>query len=361
MKLEIVQYIEKFGLSLLEQTFAIKVSRHKKYNNLVHLKYNQLESDFSRIEVKQARGIILDEDNNWSVVAYPYNKFWEFDNPLADIIDWKTAKVFEKVDGLLCYLFWYDNQWHVATSGTPDGGGNVGDFNFTFAELFWKTWNDLNYKLPAHTTLTYIFELCTPYNRVVVPHKTSRIVFHGARKIKNEYYQESYCYDIASLNPSWEAIKSFDLKSWDECIKVSQDLNPMEQEGFVVCDAFFNRIKLKTEQYKRIAKIRDHISINSIIEIIRKGEDLEFLKYYPEFTDLYNDIYNRYLNLILNVRKIYQGIIAALQENYTRKDFAQKAVNTPYKDILFQLFDHKDIRNILINMNIKYLKQLLKL
>jgi hypothetical protein len=51
--------------------------------------------------------------------------------------------VYAKEDGSLCQLFWYDNKWNIATSGSPDASGNVGDWGFTFEELFWKIWEKI--------------------------------------------------------------------------------------------------------------------------------------------------------------------------------------------------------------------------
>ncbi|MDE1867846.1 MAG: 2'-5' RNA ligase, partial [Thaumarchaeota archaeon] len=88
--------------------------------------------------VEDCRGLILDSENNWNIVALPFKRFYNYAEGHAAKIDWSTARIQEKVDGSLCIVYFYDNKWHVATRGMPDAGGEVNGHNFTFAELFWK-------------------------------------------------------------------------------------------------------------------------------------------------------------------------------------------------------------------------------
>ncbi len=80
-------------------------------------------------------------------------------------------KVYEKLDGSLMVLYFYDRAWHVQSSGTPDASGEVNGFGFSFAELFWKVWNEQGYQLPQETDCCFMFELMTRYNRIVVRQK----------------------------------------------------------------------------------------------------------------------------------------------------------------------------------------------
>jgi len=357
--LAVQKYLLNHSLEDLTNEYKIRVTRHKKYPELLHLKYNQIESDFSQQIVKECRALILNESAGYQVVARGYDKFWEYDNPLADSIDWETATVYEKLDGSYCCLYWYDNQWNICTTGTPDGGGQVGDFGFTFAELFWKTWTELGYNLPEviDTTNCFIFELCTPYNRVVVQHSKSRIVLHGARDIDTQ--QEIDVEDVTMFYPGWEPIRWFPLTRFEECVALGETLDPLVQEGFVICDADFNRIKLKTDKYKALARIKDNMSIRRMIEIIRCNDDITFLEFFPEWRELHDDIKTKYENFNKQVRETY----AYLDEKpfSTRKDFAERAVIYPYSGLLFGLLDGRNLHQMLQDMTIQKIEQLLGL
>jgi hypothetical protein len=49
--------------------------------------------------VRESRGVILDEADDWRVVARAFDKFFNYGESGADEIDWGTARVQEKVDG----------------------------------------------------------------------------------------------------------------------------------------------------------------------------------------------------------------------------------------------------------------------
>src|SRR5277367_6643581 len=98
MKLHIQQYLSTHSLTELEAAFGIKAKRHAQFPNLVMLKYSQINSPMAEPVVQQCRGIILDQTNDWAVVSYPFDKFFNYGEPNAAAIDWPRAKVYEKLD-----------------------------------------------------------------------------------------------------------------------------------------------------------------------------------------------------------------------------------------------------------------------
>ena len=91
-----------------------KLLKHDPYNlqikhqcdHFIIFNYNQYNSDLSLAEVKQARGIIFDETNNYEIACYPFDKFFNASEPLSSKIDWTSACVQTKVDGSIMKLFW---------------------------------------------------------------------------------------------------------------------------------------------------------------------------------------------------------------------------------------------------------------
>src|SRR5271154_4502894 len=88
-------------LDVLVEKFVLDIRRHPEYPNLVLLKYSQIDSPFSEEIVRECRGIILDQKNNWNVVCFSMLKFFNHGEGHAAPIDWSTAKVREKIDGSL--------------------------------------------------------------------------------------------------------------------------------------------------------------------------------------------------------------------------------------------------------------------
>ncbi|MEL6938228.1 MAG: RNA ligase, partial [Cyanobacteria bacterium J06598_1] len=130
-------YLRTEGVEILQTAFGIKTRRHSSLENLVCFKYSQYESPMEELVVQQCRGIILDEANDWAVVSYPYDKFFNYTEPNAAPIDWSSATVQDKLDGSLMTLYFYKGEWQVQSSGTPDASGEVSLCKFSFAELFW--------------------------------------------------------------------------------------------------------------------------------------------------------------------------------------------------------------------------------
>jgi hypothetical protein len=356
--------------------YGVSVKRHPKYPNLVLFKYSQIESPMGEKIVQECRGIILDESDNWAVVSYPYNKFFNHGEGHAAPIDWATAKVYEKADGSLMTLYWYDNQWHVASSGTPDAGGNLYGTNLTFAELFWKVWNELGYKLPSTdevaTSFCYMFELCTPYNKQVVQHTANRIIFHGYRSVKEASdipkriasYAEGSPVNVFNMAYGWEIIKSYPLGTLDDVLKTLEHIPPTEGEGYVVCDANFNRVKIKTPQYVALHHMRDGMGSKRMLEIVRSNESEEFLNYFPEFKSMHTQIKEKYVGLLEQIESAWNKVKDMPKgDKQAQKDFALAIKDVPFNGILFGLRNGNidSVKQGLRETHIKYLMETLKI
>ncbi|CBN54848.1 MULTISPECIES: T4 RnlA family RNA ligase [Kamptonema] len=354
--MELQDYLRQHGLDSLCSTYHIKLSRHQKYPHLVCLKYSQIESPLGEKIVQQCRGIILDSSQDWQIISYPYNKFFNYGEIHATPIDWSSAKVYEKLDGSLTVIYFYDGEWRVQTSGTPDASGEVNGFGFTFAELFWKVWNELGYQLPQETEQCFIFELMTPYNRIVVQQKDNQIILHGVRNIQTLLESDP---SIWTEKYGWELVASYPLTSWTEVIKAAEHLDPMNSEGYIICDGNFNRVKVKSPQYVAISHLREGFSTRRMIEIILTNEGEEFLSYFPEWTELYEKVKNRYLSLIQEVEEVYRQY----QHIENQKDFALAIKHLPYSGILFSLRSGKiaSVKESLRNATIQKAEELLGL
>lgn len=358
MSTGLVEYIKNNGLQCLADEFAINIKRHKKYNNLVLLKYDQLNSPLGNSVVQQCRGIILDENDDWRIISWSYDKFFNYGEGHAAEIDWNTARVYEKLDGSLMTVYFYDNNWHVASSGLPDASGEVMGTNTTFAELFWKTWRDLGYQLPTDTSKCFSFELMTPYNRIVVRHEKSRIVLHGARRLS----------DLRELNPiveahtnGWECVKIFPLHSWDNILSAAKNLDPMKTEGYVVCDGNYNRVKVKSPAYVAVSRLKDSTSSSSrqLLDKIRINDHEEFLSYFPEMKDVYYRIKVKYEKMLSYVEGFYE----AISDIDDRKAFAMMATRQKFSGALFAIKfgKSKSFAHYFSEMNIKTLEDWLEI
>jgi tRNA splicing ligase len=352
--MELQEFLRQEGLEKLCNDYNIKANRHQKYPNLVCLKYSQIDSPMGEKVVQQSRGIIVDEANNWEIVSYSYDKFFNYGEPFAVNIDWNTATVYDKVDGSLMVLYYYDNTWQVQSSGTPDGSGEVYGFSFNFAQLFWQIWQELDYQLPQETEYCFSFELLSKYNRIVVKYDNNDLVLHGVRNIKTRQEENPKKW---AKKYGFHLVKTFPLYNWQDIIQTIEKLDPFESEGYVVCDAKFRRIKVKSPQYVAWAHFRSSFSTRKMLQIILNHEGEEFLAYYPEWTNLYHEITEKYENLVKEIETVYnQHQSIAIQ-----KDFALAVKHLPYSGILFSLRSGRcaTIKEALANTSIPKVEQLL--
>ena len=334
MELEIQKYLRANSPEKLKEEFAINYKQHRSYPELYLFKYNQIDSPMGERICQEARGIILNSEDNWEVVARGFDKFWNESEHLAAKIDWDTARVYEKLDGSLCLLYFYKDNWHVATSGTPDASGEVNGFDFTFGELFWDTFykNYIINDLP--NGLTYIFELTSPYNKIIVNHKDSKLTLLGVRDpfsgVEYEPAEFEYCFDI---------VKSYSINSLDECLKEFEWMNGAEQEGFVVCDDNFNRVKIKHPKYVALHHIKGSYSPRNLLKIIQNGEVDEVICSFPEYKDEileFKEFYERLIFATDLIFSLFTKQVSEVKDNQ-QKAFALLATQTPFSGVLFRM------------------------
>jgi hypothetical protein len=237
----------------------------------------------------------------------------------------------EKVDGSLMIVYWYKGAWQVATKGSPDAGGNVGIFDFTFADLFWQCNPPLD-KMSKYWT--YSFEMTSKYNRIVCNQidNAGTLVLLCVRELGGWEIPVSY------FERDFNVVKHFNLKNFDDVFIAAKALNPLAQEGFVVTDSNFNRLKIKSPQYVLLHHMKESLSPKRMVELIFAGEQEEALAYFPELVDLHTKIdagltelrmkidyfYSQYrdivdrktfaLTVLANVPKVLTGAIFALRD-----------------------------------------------
>jgi hypothetical protein len=333
-------FIRSNSLAALEERFGITAKRHPKFPNLVFLKYSQIDSPMAEPICQECRGLILDEADDWRVISFPFRKFFNHGEPNAVAVDWSTARVYEKLDGSLMTLYWYAGEWQVASNGTPDAGGEVFGHGFTFAELFWRAWRENGYRLPEppewpEEGISYVFELMTPYNRVVVQHAANRLVLIGVRDLCGFFEHLPGGIDAEPMG--WEIVKSFPLACIGDCLTAAEALNPIKSEGFVVCDANFNRVKIKSPRYVALAHLKESASPRRMLEIIRANESDEFLAYFPELQDAYGKVRDRFETVCVEL----EGDYARLGSIPDQKAFAMEAVKTRCSSALFAVRSNK--------------------
>lgn len=290
--LQIQKFIRQQGLEKAVKVFQLKT---REYNHKVLLKYNQLVSPtiMSNIEVQECRGLIL-EKGTWDVMSLAFTKFFNAEEGNAAKIDWNTAHVLEKLDGtcIQVYWDWVNEEWYAGTTGTAEGEGEVNNkMGTTFNSLFWDTVTKQYALNPCmfDKNHVYVFELTTPYNIVVKPHGESSATLLTVRN-RVTLHEVSWK-DLTMIAESLRVplVKRFDLNAKDvgTLLRTFEGM-PWSEEGYVVVDANFNRIKIKNPAYVAVHGLKGKSSEHNIMEIVVTNEIEEFAAVFPERkTELY--------------------------------------------------------------------------
>lgn len=300
-----IQKALKSGSVNLKGLSILLGMKYKEYpEGYTTITYDQFETPTTSLVAKECRGVIFDE--NYEIVCRGFDRFFNYGEEAANFagIDFENAKVVEKLDGSLI-KFWYDkkaNQWRTATSGRIYGESNVSDHDMTFKDLVYLSLNitsDENFnKLcePLDKDSTHIYEVTSPYNRIVTYYKGISLWYLGSRKNKTGEYFDFDGTIIGAKSP-----KTFEFNNIDQVIKSSKELIDRE-EGYVIYEHGIPVLKIKSPEYVRIHHIKgEDLSVGRICNLIIKNEISEYLTYFPDdygFIAPYKNGFDRFINEI---------------------------------------------------------------
>lgn len=343
------QIKEKLG----NPPYSCIVKDDSDYPEYFIINYNQVKSDFSNLVVQQCRGIILDKETH-EVVCRGFDKFFNYGEVHAVNIDWKSAYATEKIDGSLIKVWWSERYktWMISTNGT------INAFNapiqsdlspyVSFGDMFYENYNELvndwidiqdniRYDYEDEEYVTFLYELCSPWTRIVVPHDEVKLYHLGIRGNSTGRY-----YEYDHQDPYVPKPKKFDVSDLDSIVTTAQEL-PYDQEGYVIIDKDYNRLKVKSPKYLAVHHLKNNGVINKarVLDLIIRGEQGEFLSYFPEFRDAFEDLQTK-----LDIFMKALGYDVSLFEQHrdqdeSRKDFAMWAKRTKLPALMFSLLDGK--------------------
>lgn len=336
-----------------------------KYPNLYMLSYNGILSDFNDQYVRLCRGCIVsvEDKEHPQMICAPFTKFGNYGQSFCPEIDWASALVEQKVDGILIKLFYYDNKWHWITNN----GWNTNlpwkemiKIPSKYTEIKTDTCNTIqdliDYCLTKNNATltefapdyTYMFELISPKLRILVDNLKTDLIYLGCRNIYN--YNE-YPLNIAkAMIPGikkFNTVKYFDLHNIDEVLQLCNSYKGDTDEGVVVVDDKFNRVKIKCEDYIRLKGYRNMFDTTEeqIWKGMREGTIDDALQVFPELNERIQEIQKnviKYKHILEEYGKIgkteFNNILVLNDEKTARRLYAAW-VNDNYKDYQFALFE----------------------
>jgi RNA ligase len=287
------------------------------------------------------RGLVTDNEGN--IVAKPFDKFFNIEE--GKYTPTENFEVYEKMDGSLGIVFWYEGQWILATRGSF-----TSDQAIKGTEILKKYNTDIMFR-----HMTFCFEIIYPENRIVLDYgDDEKLVMLGAfDKNGKEYDVEmwrEYGFDVVK---KYDGIN--DYKQLKEMVK-------NDQEGFVVKFSNGNRIKVKGVEYLRLHKIMTNMSTTAVWECLKNGDDIETIlkdvpdEFYEKIKSYVRDLRYSYFQISEDAGKKFDGKMYGKyndKEPITdRKEYAEWVFTQPkhLSGILFRMFDKKDYSEIIWNL-----------
>lgn len=227
---KLIEYLTTHSIEDVKE-LGIKVKIDE--NNLAIFNYKGADEkiDFNNPVVRESRGIIVDLDT-LNIVCRSFDKFFNLEENYAEKIDWNSAVVMEKIDGSIVKYFYNPktNKWEFATNSCINASqANIDDNeNFTFENLIHLTTTsksllNLTQNNKLNKDCTYIFELTTPYNVIVIKYPVSELRLIGIRN--NKTGQEYDIYDDNEICNTFKKPIQYSCVNLNDCKKILNELN----------------------------------------------------------------------------------------------------------------------------------------
>ncbi len=356
-------YLRTHSFQQLEDDHGV-CARPNATGDKFSLNYDQIMAKSGDPVAEQCRGMVIRPTQwDWAVfkddwkmpvvgdidvAAWPMNRFYNFGDAASHQIDWNDPelRVYEKVDGTCIIAYWdsHQNRWHAATRSVSEadlpihlGDMQIGDM--TFSQLFLKalilTREELSGKpvdwvvdgpdkvIHLNKELTYVFELVSPHNQIVVSYPEPRVYLLAARHTASgvELPIEELRLEHVRRPRTWP------LKDAVAVGAFVNSMSPSELEGTVTCDSSFRRQKIKSIAYVLAHKTKDNVTAsprNALEAIIHEKLDDVIPLVPKDVGDKMLKMQDDYARFCRNIDRNF----AVFKANAagSRKDFAQNVI-----------------------------------
>jgi RNA ligase len=276
----------------------------------------------------------LDKDGN--VIAKSFDKFFNLEEHSTEEIPNEDFEVYEKLDGSLGILFWYQGKWILASKGS------------FVSEQALKGKQILNSKYnvePIPKGYTTLLEIIYPENRIVCNYGDDEVLV-VLSMISNATGKELDYDSLLKINEETglPVVKKY---SGIQDYKTLKSLISKDREGYVVRFRNGFRLKIKGEEYVRLHRILTGFSNVDIWEYLKDDKNLdELLDRVPDEFDSWvrntiKDIKTEYEKLDNEYKWIFKVLMRSPQSE-NKKGFAEHAKNYKHSGILFKMFEDKE-------------------
>lgn len=229
------------------------------------------------------------------------------------------------------------NNWLFATRKCPEAEGQT-ELGRTFSDIAHEALKvmgidfvELQKKL--NRNYTYMFEMVSPYTKVYIFYPKPKLILLGVRD--NVSLKELDPKPIAR-ELGFPVPREYPLTDIKSLIFLVNTWNGTEQEGVVVVDKYFNRIKIKNEDYVAGQGLVFSLACSNrnVIQLIMNGHEDDVL---PQCGDLIKEKILRYKDIFISLVKSIEKDWDEIKHIDNQKEYALIAKTKPWSGILFDL------------------------
>jgi len=275
------------------------------------------------------RGLVTNSKGD--IVSRCFKKFFNWEQ-LLNVnypIPNETFDLFEKMDGQLGLLFWYEDEWIFASRGS---------FTSMYAERAKQLLKAYEYEKLAKDC-TYIFEIIFKEGRIVCKYDYEGLVLLGCIEIISG--RERPVHNVGFEDLGFIVVKKYDGMNDFESLKAGISA---DAEGYVIRFKSGFRMKIKGEEYCRLHSIITKISSRDIWTYLKDGLPMdELLEHVPDEFDTW--VHEQ----IDTMTKLYKMIEDRVKYTYKTEIESQGYKNR--KDVALKILTYdKSLRGIFFNM-----------
>lgn len=312
---------------LAEKPYSLRIKRDDDLSGLVLFKYREGKSDFRNPLVREARGLILDENDDYRIVRRGFDKFFannetedlrsvvgDSSSPEEDIADWSSSYAMEKIDGSSILFYFWNGSWRVGTKGMIDAyKAPIAGMEYTFGHMVEEVLDMSEVPDDLEEDMTHMFEITSPSVTINVKHEDTELTYIISRE--NETGEYEFVESALELPLKSGEVKKparYNVSSLNSALRIVSEpsFNTLNNEGIVVYDSRGPRMKVKTPLYTDLKKVRRHLTRKSgyanykgMIKLILQDPNvIEFIeskyrqpwatKYFPLLRELRDHIEN---------------------------------------------------------------------
>jgi hypothetical protein len=292
---------ELFDMCLDKYHMKVKYTQ-----DLYLIKYmRDFGADVNNDFVRHCRGVIFEKESNPpKLVCYPlsggvnYQLFKKF-------VPFEQVRVEESVDGTMVNVFYYKDEWRVATKGCIDAKRSRWGSSKSFYTMFNEA---CNFDLQAlNKTYCYTFVLAHKDNRIVTKYSEPSLYLIHVRDmttLQSRPRDEEYSVDF-------NRPQTLTFESYEELEESLIDLT-YEKEGFMLFDSKNTdvRVKCKGDAYVKVKNMKgnDRNKRYGLLKKLLQNTETDYLRRFAEDYEAVKELDQELKSLVTSILYFYKNV-----------------------------------------------------